>query len=230
MSIALDLNVQDTGSATLAAVAEAGSPEFLERLHGVMAAAVAKQVREHLVGYSQDHPNKLGGKRTFFFRDAAMSTAHYATSAEGTVTVAKTGIRLQYYGGTVEPGRNPSSKGGKPTRFLTIPACAEAYGRRASEIPNLTVLFGRKGPYALVEESATRLLGKGKSLNKGESYVVKRGDLKAARGGRIMFWLAASATVGPHPEILPLPGDMASAAVAAGVKFMLMDAKAKGGR
>lgn len=221
MSLSINIQIDDGFGEQLNAIAQTLSEEGREGLHFAMAYGVAAQVKQHLNDYSAENPNKLGGKRTFFYRDAAMGTAAYATSAEGAVTVAKTGIKLQYYGGTVVPGRNPSSFSGKPTRFLTIPAVAEAYGRRASEVDNLVMLWGKNGPYALAEKIERRTLPKRGKLKKDESAYVSRGVLKGVRGGRVMFWLARSVTVGPHPEILPTDDEMSATAISSGWKFIL---------
>lgn len=196
------------------------SMENRTELNEVMGQAVAILVKQHLTDYSQDHGNALGGKRTFFYRDAAMSTNSDADQSGATVTVAKRGIRLQFYGGTVLPGRNPSSLTGKPTTKLTIPAAAEAHGKRASEFPNLVALWGKNGPYALAEKLVTRKLPKSGKLKKGESAFLSRGKLKGVKGGKLLFWLVDSATVGEHPDILPDEAAIGTAATEAGWRYI----------
>ncbi len=204
----------DGGQARLAKVVQELGDQGRERIHAQMGRAVRDLVKEHLTEYDAGHRNPLDGQRTHWFQDAAMATASYADADAATVTVTQLGIRLSYYGGTVTPGKHPSSHSGKPTQFLTIPACAEAYGRRASKFPRLqfAVLGGKP---ALVEAEATEL--KVKRTKGAKTLVPKHTAFGAAgsTGGRVMFWLARSVTVGPHPDLLPPEHEIRQAAVSA---------------
>ncbi len=222
MSVAYDVGLVESGD-PLGLLAQGLSYQKREELHSVMGHAVALLWKKHLVEYSENNPNLLGGKRTFFYRDAALSARSEATQSSAVVTVSQTGIKLQFYGGTVEPGKNTSSYSGKPTSKLSIPAVAEAHGKRASEF-DLIALWGHNGPYALAERITRRALGnkKPKKLKKDETtYITPGGKLKGATGGRIMFWLADSATIKPHPEIIPDEAAITTAAIEAGWKFIL---------
>lgn len=96
-----------------------------DRLHAVAGRAVLNLVKAHLVGRDQ-MPNRLGGKRTHFYRKAAQSAHEDHTDTEATVTISATGFSLHLYGGTVIPVNR---------RALTIPIAPEAHGRRVSDFP-----------------------------------------------------------------------------------------------
>jgi hypothetical protein len=91
--------------------------------HAAMAAAVAEQIRQHLVAKDQI-PNRLGGTRTHFYAAAARGTFWTATPTDGEVTIAKDGIRQRLLGGTIRPVTR---------KALTIPVHPLAHGRVASE-------------------------------------------------------------------------------------------------
>lgn len=237
MSLVTSIHAQGHGdSSLLDGIAQALAPERRAELHEVMGLAVRDLVKAHLVEYDANHSNALGGKRTHFYGDAARATASYADSSEAVVTVARLGIRLQYYGGVVKAGKNPSSYSGKPTRFLTIPAVAEAHGTRASEWPNLTFTITDRGP-ALAEAAATpvkmvtrrgtskfKRLGKEEKVSwktRGYEPALSFGGQAGSVGGRVIFWLARSVTVGPHPDILPDEANIRAEAVSAGWRWIM---------
>lgn len=162
----------------------------------VIGAHVANLVQAHLMRYNKEHPNALGGPRTNYYAKAAKST-HWQTTGDGVkVSVPHVGIGLLYYGGTVRPGKGISSKTGKPTRRLTIPAIAAAHGKSAAEFNDLVPLYGKKGPYALA--------------HKGTKTVV--------------FWLAKKATIGPHKDLLPTTKQVKEA-MREGVEELVVAAK-----
>jgi hypothetical protein len=80
--------------------------------------------------------------------------------------------------------------------YLTIPAIAEAYARRSNEFEGkLEMLFKKGGvPFALAE----KVPGKGK---------------KGKTAGLIFYWLVKSATIGPHPDMLPTMDEITEAAM-----------------
>lgn len=131
-------------------------------------------------------PNAIGGPRTNYYSDAAKATNFSVSGDTVTITVAQVGIALHYYGGTITPGKNNSYLGNGSTKYLTIPARPEAHGKRASDFPDLVVLWGKKGPYGLgiVEKVGVGVLA-GKPTN------------------QVYFWLVKSATIAADPTIVP---------------------------
>lgn len=182
------------------------------RLAAAMARGAGNRVRSHLVTINGQRPNQLGGRRTNFYNQAAQSTHHDATPREITVTISKQGFRQRYQGGRIRAVN---------ARLLTIPATAEAHGRRASEFPDLqlVVLGGRP---ALVRARQTRLRRVG-GRNPGF-----RGA-SSASGLEVLFWLKREVNQKPDPTVLPTDAEILSAALAAG-ESAVAAAKARGGR
>ncbi|MCX6994131.1 MAG: hypothetical protein NT011_13455 [Kiritimatiellaeota bacterium] len=149
---------------------------------------ITRLLLDHLTALDEERPNALGGRRTHFYARAGKATSYAVHDNGVTVSVNQTGIAQRYFGGTIEPG--PGKK------YLTIPARAEAHGRRAGEFNNLEVLFGRNGPYALAERQATAI----KFRKRKGGTTVTAG---AMRGGGIFFWLVKSVSQDPDPSVLP---------------------------
>jgi hypothetical protein len=71
-------------------------------------------------------PNRLGGRRTHFWRDIRESTqVGEVTDNYGLITIGRREFAQKMFGGTIVPG------GGK--RALTIPVSPDAHGRRARD-------------------------------------------------------------------------------------------------
>ena len=184
MSAAITISVVDHATPALDAAGAALQPAAIKREVGE---AVRILVFNHLTKLNADRPNQLGGTRTNFYADAARNTSYAETNDGVTVTVNKQGIRQRFQGGTIRPVK---------AKYLTIPAIAEAHGRRASDFNFLQVIFGRGGrPVALGERDQTNLVFRKR----------KGGTQKASQtiGGRIWFWLVKSVTQKPDPSILP---------------------------
>lgn len=151
-----------------------------------MAAAVAEQIRGHLVQKDQI-PNALGGRRTHFYAAAAGQTFWTASATEAEVTIAKDGIRQRFLGGEIKPVN---------ARALTVPVHPEAHGRRAAEFgPELRlVLFG--GTASNPNAIGMLVLGKGATAP-------------------VYYLLVGSVSQDPDPTVLPSDDDMLSEAVGA---------------
>jgi hypothetical protein len=158
--------------------------------------SVMRLILDHLAALNAERPNALGGRRTNFYAKAAKSTSYAVTSDGATVSISKTGFAQRLFGGTILPG--PDKK------YLTIPARAEAHGRRAGEFNNLEILFGKNGPYALAERESTELRWRQKTKRKkGVKSVYRYTAAGADRGGGIFYWLVKSVTQEPDPTVLP---------------------------
>lgn len=180
----------------------------------------ARVVRHHLVAKNAT-PNKLGGRRTNFYNRAAQSV-NVQVPAPGTsvVSINKVGLRQRLEGGWIRP------TGGR--KFLTIPAIAEAHGRRASEFSNLRFGYtqGRNGGLvpALVEASSTQLKF-GRQRKDGTRAV----SVTGSSGGRAYFFLARQVFQQADPSVLPTQQQIAEGA-AEGGRNLLAAAMAKGGK
>lgn len=155
-------------------------------------------VREHFQALEETRPNKMGWPRQHYWSQARRSTTFYTGPGEAIVVIPQIGMRAHYYGADIEPGRSLSVATGLPTRFLTIPACAEAYGHRASEF-DLVMVWGADGPYAL-------------ALAVRAERMTPHGEVKVTtKPGKIMFTLKRMTVIPPDPSVLPNREEITSA-------------------
>ena len=157
--------------------------------------SVMRLIIDHLAGLNEERANALGGRRTHFYAKAAKATSYAVRPGGATVSISKTGFAQRLFGGEIRPVNS---------KYLTIPARAEAHGRRAREFDNLEILFGRNGPYALAERHFTELRWRQKTKRgKGVKSVYKYAAAGADRGGGVFYWLVKSVTQDPDPTVLP---------------------------
>lgn len=91
---------------------------------------VADLTRDHL--YAKDkQPNRLGGKKTHYYRAAGDSVNHELSSRGVSVNVDQIGIRQRFEGGVITP---------KNAKALTVPVSARAHGKRAREFSDTFIL------------------------------------------------------------------------------------------
>lgn len=164
-----------------------------------------RTVREHLQGLDEARANKLGGRRTHYYSSARKSTEFRLEGDLIIINIPQVGMPLHYYGGTVTAGKNSSPITGQPTKYLTIPAASEAYGRRASDFQDLVVVWGRGGkPVGLA-------MGEEKSAGEGAPtrgpVLTKKTRLEP---GRMMYWLKESVTLPADPTVLPTEDKLAT--------------------
>lgn len=151
----------------------------------------------------QDNFDSLGGRE--FWGRAAESTTVEMQGELAVVGVHQPGVRLQWLGGTVLPGKRPSSKTGKPTKLLSIPT-----SKAISEAPNAY------GMLAFVPVKGYPHL-KG-LLIPGEPVTIKRGKRKGEqrvaplKDGKPLFNLVDRTEHDPHPEVIPSPSELKAAA------------------
>lgn len=179
MAATFTVEVHDATQAILADAAARISPGVVNKLIG---RAGQTFVRKHFYDLDAKRPNRLGGERVHFYGGAAKSTT-FATTADGAViSVNQTGVRQRIQGGTILP---------KKSKYLTIPARAEAYGKRAREFNNLKVVrFGNV--LALVVADATK-------LSKGKKGFRAAGET----GGGVMYWLVPKVVQKADPSVMP---------------------------
>jgi hypothetical protein len=147
-------------------------------------------VKERLTEADLSRPNALGGTRTHFYADAAAGTHSELVPEGALISINQVGIRQRVLGGTITPVNS---------KYLTIPARAEAYGHRAAEFGDLVVVFGRGGvPIALARawQSPIRI---GRPRRDGTRRIGHSDEA----GGEILFWLVDSVTQQPDPSLLP---------------------------
>jgi hypothetical protein len=202
----ITINVRDTATPVVSGVLEGLAPE---KINPVLGRAAVNLTRNHLFRLNGERANRLGGKRTNFYAQAARGTSFELTPTGFVQSVNQVGIGQRYFGGTITP------KGGK--KYLTIPMRAEAYGKRAGEFNNLRfAMVPGIGP-ALVETEAT-------SLRKTRS---KKGGVSTTRfksagevGGGVMFRLVRKVTQQADPSVMPAREDYVGAMNAAGRSYV----------
>jgi hypothetical protein len=120
MSNAVEIIVEDSRARhILSAVTSSG-----HAARSVAGRAAVNALKSHLRKLDASRPNRLGGRRSHFYSQAAAST-HYRLSSDGAqVAVTHTGFALRYYGGVIRPVR---------AKALAIPARPELYGYRPRE-------------------------------------------------------------------------------------------------
>ena len=141
---------------------------------------------------------RLGATSTGFYADCARGTQLPEVRPDGVaVAITKEGIAQRYFGGTIKPG---ASK-----KWLTIPAIAEAYSKRARSFSNLR--FVPLGPdlAALVERRATLLKRSRKGFTPAAETI-----------GPVWYWLKRQVTQPADPNVLPMPKEMIDAAAKEG--------------
>jgi len=193
MSVAININIRDRATPV---INQLDSKLIDDAGKHTVGTSVMRQILDHLTTLDSERPNALGGRRTHFYAQAGKSTHYEITDTGAVVSIDHIGIAQRYFGGKIE------REDGGP---LTIPARAEAHGRRAREFNNLVMLWGRNGPYALAERESMdlRLRRSTKKIKGGGKAVYKYFAHGEERGGGIFYWLVKSVTQQPDPTVLP---------------------------
>ena len=180
MSLSLTVNTHDTASPALAALESMLTPGQIAASVGEAEAALFQD------NFRKNGTNKNHWPTTGFWPRAAGTTSWQATDDGVTISVNQTGVRQRFLGGPIQ------AKNGH--KYLTIPACAAAYGKTAGDFSNLKpVPYISNGhlAFALVEADAVSTRRKNKSASS---------DLA---GGGVYFWLVQSVNQAPDPTVLP---------------------------
>ncbi len=133
MNLSLHISAQDNASPFLQRKIAALSPSRLAKIIGPRCRDV---VHIYLIA---NGPNEKGWPTTAFWLRAARSI-RLVEDSDGSISISinKVGVAQRYYGGPIKA---------KNTKALTIPVCAEAYGKTAADFPNAFVVKTPKGVY-----------------------------------------------------------------------------------
>lgn len=184
MSIAIPIDVKETGSKVFHAIGQALQPA---KIGPIIGRSATNTIRTHLFGVNNSRPNKLGGRRTNYYGQAARSTQFQMQGDTVVVSINQIGIAQRYFGGTIKP---------KTAKFLAIPVHPAAHGKRPREF-DLEVVFGEGGrPIALATKKTSDV-----RLRQTKRGKVTRSNV--TRFGEIMFRLVKSVTQQPDPTVLP---------------------------
>lgn len=145
---------------------------------------VIKEHFEQLAGDEAHHQSaaSLGAAPTGFYERAADNVQQPEVEPEGvSVSIDQQGLAQRLFGGDIAA---------KPGHWLTIPARAESYGKRAKEFDNLKFILFPSGLAALVDKD------------------------EKAHEGTVYYWLVRSVTQPPDPSVIPSEDEIFEPAVA----------------
>jgi hypothetical protein len=165
------------------------------RLASVLAPAMGRLWRERLVSLGT---NKNGWPTTHFWRRAANSLSIQTSDDGVTLTVAQTGVRQRWLGGSISTVRAGA---------LTIPISPLSYGKTAADFPNLTLIRTPKGVY-LVQLPGSSSTARGVHRNKTNQSRVVGPPL-------FLFRLVQSVDQAGNPRVVPTNEEFAAAALTA---------------
>lgn len=160
----------------------------LHKSIGSYAEILTRQHLTTLAGTRHDTANRLGASPSGHLARAAESVTSKGTDDAAIVTVTSPGISRAFGDLTI------TAKSGK---WLTIPATAEAYNRRARTFNDLRVAFFGRGRMALVKAEQSSLSDRKESGGRSEVY----------------YWLKKSVTQKQDRTLLPPDDDYTTAAV-----------------
>jgi hypothetical protein len=156
-------------------------------LHQSIGTYAEQLTRQHLTvlaGTRHDTARRLGASPTGHLARAAETVTSRGTQDAAIVTVVSPGISRAFGDLTITP---------RSSKYLTIPAAAESYGRRARTFGDLRVAFFGRGRMALVQP-----------------------DPDGSRD-RVLYWLKKQVKQRQDRSLLPPDQDFADAA-AQGIK------------
>lgn len=152
-----------------------------------------------LAGTRHATADRLGASPSGHLARAAESVTSEGTDAAALVSVTSPGIRRAFGDVTIKP---------KSGKYLTIPATAEAYNRRARSFNDLRIaIFG--GKLALVQAEQSSLADRSRS---GFSYE-NRAPMQSAGRAPIYYWLKDKVTQKQDRSLLPSDAEYSTAAV-----------------
>ena len=200
----LEISISGTAPQDLVDLTESLAPEVLQHAAGK---GVTRLLTDYFRGLDSSHANDMGGKRTHYYAQAARSVFYTITDDGVVVSVNQLGLALHYYGGTVTPTAGH--------KYLTIPVDPSAYGHRASEFDNLEFQWGltrggKPRPMFLVEKSDWKF-----KVTRNRTTGSKQVTGAEHNAGKIMYYLALSATLDPNPDLLPSEDLIAQTALTA---------------
>jgi hypothetical protein len=170
-------------------------------LHEDIATRAENVTRDYLRGIARTRhatARKLGATPTGHLERAAESVHSFSDAEGATIGITSPGIGRAFEDKVITPG--PGKK------YLTIPATAEAYGKRAGQFNDLRLAFFKGGLLALVKADQSSL-----SDRKASGYSVEK---KAAPKARppVYYWLKKSVTQKQDRTLLPSDAMLQAAA------------------
>jgi hypothetical protein len=154
--------------------------------HRAMAEAALPFFQRRFVALASSNRNAFGARSTFWNRMLS-GTRATSTLLEAVVSMPRE-VALRYFGGTVTP---------KGSKYLTIPARKEYYGKSARQFSDLRfAMIGNR--MALVQADSQRVSFKGGKVTRGRKT-----------GGAVAYWLVPRANIKGDRSILPSDAEIA---------------------
>lgn len=189
---------------------EPGERVHLHRSIASYTATLTARYLTTLAGTRHDTARRLGANPSGHLARAAESVISEGTDQAAVVSVVSPGLRRAFGPMTIQP-RNGA-------KYLTIPATAEAYNRRAGSFNDLRLaVFGGGRYLALVKAEQSSLADRKRS---GFETDQQQAGLGWRRRGTIYYWLKKSVTQPQDRSLLPSDEDYAEEAVE-GIKAYL---------
>lgn len=180
-------------------------------LHAAIATACADVMKGHLQARDGTHANKMGGRRSHFYWNAAQTVKGEATAEGAEVSVNYLGLRQRWLGGDIYPIN---------AKYLAIPARSESYGIPPKEFPgDLTCIRFRSGTLALVKDEVSQGTDDAGNFQQKSA---ERGQRKSRKRtiGLVEYWLKDHVYQEPDPTVMPSPQDMLNAATEAASEYL----------
>ena len=206
----IQLSAQDTAGPRLAELLKrAGEKAKLNQAVSVVAAELTRRhILEKVAPSRHTTAQRLGASPTNYLMKAGQSVIE-RSDADGAQVIIQnnTAIFARTRGPvTIKPGMSfgpvaPDGRGGTGKKWLTIPATAAAFGRRAGEFADLVFAQKKNSTTAMllrVPKYQKKSDGKRRTKAEAESY---RAELKSQT--RVFYWLRKEVTLPADPGLLP---------------------------
>lgn len=203
--ITIKVNIENLVTGTLEKYRDVLNDRAL--LHDAIRAEAEATVKSHLLNLNSRSPN------TGYYSLAAAGVNSAFDTQFATIIIQQPGIGLRRRGGTVTPGRNISTKTGKPTTSIALPTkhvpIINKNRSRPGDMPLLAFVPNRKGgdTTGYLVEGEKRIAKRGKS--KGQYIVVAKKD------GNMMYVLRKKTEHQEDPSVLPSDEELKAVAVKA---------------
>ena len=206
----VQLSSTDTAGPQLAALLKRVGEK--ERLNKAVSTIAAELTRRHILEKAgpvrHTTAQRLGAAPTNYLMRAGQSVIARADADTAQVVIQNNVAIFARTRGpvTIRPGMSfgpvaPDGRGGTGRKWLTIPAIAAAYGKRAREFGDLVFAQKRGATTAMllrVPKYEKKSDGKRRTKAEAESY---RAELKAQT--KVFFWLKKQVTLPADPGLLP---------------------------
>jgi len=194
--MSLEINIEVSAKAMPALNALLGGLEDTKALNGYIAASAEAGTRKYIraiAAHTHTTAERLGASPTGYLSKRADLTESSHNAEGATITV--NGHIFQRVKGpvTVKPKRS---------KWLTIPATAEAYGKSAREFDDLRVQFFGRGLMGLVKAEQS-ILGTRSREGFDAERQQRRAPLANAGRGDVYFWLKKSVVLPQDDTLLP---------------------------